>query len=282
MKTLQLYLIRLFFTFSSRLIPALAVTVAARMFATPVRRKVHNQLQLDILNKASRFTIPYRDGIELAAYRWGDKTAPVILLVHGWTGTSASFAHFIEPLLEQGFQVVAFDALAHGASPGKTANLIQWTENLIAAMKQLPPVHCIVGHSLGGGAIVVASSLGLNTNKLVLMAPLSDIVKPTEAFADYVALPRKTNRKMLDYFAKKYKSRIEVFGQNWSEIFESDFNVPTLIMHDKDDKEVDWNHGKRLADQWPWSNFITTEGLGHRRIMRDTQVISTVLEFVTE
>ena len=282
MKRLQLVLIRLFFKISSRIFPALAVPIAARMFVTPGRKKRLNQFNKEIINRATPFTIPYRDGIELAAYRWGEKTDPIILLVHGWTGSSASFTHFIDPLLARGFQIVAYDVLAHGASPGKTANLIQWTETVKAAMAQLQQVHCIVGHSLGGGAILVASSTGLKTSKIVLVAPLSNIIDPTEAFADYVAIPRNTNRKMLDYFDKKYKSRLKIYGNNWSELFESDFNVPTLILHDKNDKEVPWSNGKQIADQWPWSTFITTDGLGHRRILREPDIISQVLEFVAE
>jgi len=282
MKHFQLMLIRLFFKICSRIFPALAVLIAARMFVTPSGKKRLNQFTKEIIKRATRFTILYRDGIELAAYRWGEKTAPVILLVHGWTGSSANFAHFIDPLLAQGFQVVAYDVLAHGTSPGKTANLIQWTETVTVAMEQLQQVHCIVGHSLGGGAILVASSIGFKTNKIVLVAPLSNIIDPIEAFTDYVALPRKINQKILDYFDKKYKSRLEIYGNNWSELFESKFNVPTLILHDKKDKEIPWSNGQQIADQWPWSTFITTDGLGHRRIMREPDIISKVLEFIVE
>ena len=53
--------------------------------------------------------------IKLAGYRWGKKTAPIILLVHGWTGIATGFVNFIDPLLERGYQVVSYDGIVHDA-----------------------------------------------------------------------------------------------------------------------------------------------------------------------
>ena len=211
---------------------------------------------------------------------WGDKSAPLVLLVHGWTGQASNFLHFIDPLLAKGFQVVAYDGLAHGASPGKTANLIEWTGGVTAAMNELHEVHCIIGHSLGAGAIFIVSSAGLNTKKLVLLAPLTDIVTATEAFAHYLAIPAKTIKAMRDTIAIKYQQQILKYGSNWEDIFHSNFKVPTLILHDKQDREVDWENGNHVATQWPWAKFISTTGLGHRRILINLKIVEMVTEFV--
>jgi pimeloyl-ACP methyl ester carboxylesterase len=58
---------------------------------------------------------------EIAVYHWG-KGGRRILLVHGWGGKAAQFFSFVGPLLDAGFEVIAFDAPAHGASSGSFAS----------------------------------------------------------------------------------------------------------------------------------------------------------------
>jgi pimeloyl-ACP methyl ester carboxylesterase len=55
---------------------------------------------------------------------------------------------------------------------------------------------------------------------------------------------------------------------------------PTLIFHDRRDKEVPYAEGVALAASWPTSEMISTEGLGHQRILRDPAVIDRAVEFV--
>ncbi len=66
----------------------------------------------------------------------------------------------------------------------------------------------------------------------------------------------------------------------------SDFDIPArlgeceedlpavLIIHDTEDKEVHHRDGTLLAAAWPHAEFMSTTGLGHRRILRDEAVIS--------
>src|SRR6185369_13228471 len=51
---------------------------------------------------------------DLAVWHWG--TGPRVLLVHGWNGHAGRLSSFVQPLVEAGFGVVAFDAPAHGIS----------------------------------------------------------------------------------------------------------------------------------------------------------------------
>lgn len=281
MNRYMLKMTRIFFLIFSRIAPTLAIRIAARLFTTPFMKRPLSPVEKEALSKASRFIIPYQEGTELIGYRWGKPTDPIVLLVHGWTGTASNFVMFIEPLLSRGFQVVAYDGLAHGASPGKTANLIEWTDGVMAAIQELNQVHCIIGHSLGAGAVLIASSAGLNTDKIVLIAPLSNIVSITEEFARLLSIPRRTIAGMRDYIATKYQQRLARYGSDWTDIFQSGFKVPTLILHDKRDKEIPWENGNAVAAQWPWATFVTTQSLGHRRILINAEVINQVTEFVS-
>ena len=57
---------------------------------------------------------------QVVAYRWGDTVrAPTVMLVHGWNGWAQQLEPFVEQLRAQGYAVLAFDHVAHGASPGE-------------------------------------------------------------------------------------------------------------------------------------------------------------------
>jgi pimeloyl-ACP methyl ester carboxylesterase len=55
---------------------------------------------------------------------------------------------------------------------------------------------------------------------------------------------------------------------------------PTLIVHDRHDREVRWEDGAAIAGAWPQSQLVTTEGLGHRRILQDASVIARIASFI--
>jgi len=273
--------LKLFFTVSSRLTPYIAVRVAEKLFTTPFHSK-RRDIEHEMLESAERFFIPMGKNRKLTGYRWGKKTDPIILLVHGWTATATCFVNFIDPLLERGYQVISYDAIAHGETSGVSVSLTEWADTVIAVMDNIDEVYCIMGHSLGAGAIVIASSLRLETGKIVLISPVSDISKVTDQFAKTLSIPERIMEKTHQYAWKKYYTSASKYGKNWDEIFESEFNVPTLIIHDINDKEIDISNARKLAKQWSWAEFMETKRLGHRRILLNPHVISRALSFITE
>lgn len=273
--------LKLFFSISSHITPFIAVRVAEKLFTTPFHSK-RRDVEHEMLESAERFLIPMGKSRQLTGYRWGEKTDPVILLIHGWTATATCFINFIDPLLSKGYQVISYDAIAHGETAGVSVSLTEWADTVVAVMNKLGKVHCILGHSLGAGAIVIASSLKLETDKIVLISPVADISKVTDQFAKALSIPKKIMEKMHQYAWKKYYSSASKYGANWDEVFESDFKVPTLIIHDINDKEIDVSNARKLAKQWTWAEIMETKRLGHRRILLDPGVITRSLKFITE
>lgn len=279
MGNIALNSIRLFFRLSSLFAEPLAIRAAEKLFTTPIQARRPGSLERELLEKANRFSIEYAS-TRLEAYRWGDTSAPVVMLVHGWRTTASSFISFIDQLTACGYQVVAYDGPAHGASQGKSASYTEWAAAVNAMMSKLGNVQCIIGHSLGAGAIVVASSLGLNTKSIVLLSPMIDIVQVTEDFARFFSIPNRIIKRMRDYAWKKYHRVSEQYGRDWEDVSKSSFQVPTLIIHDRDDVDVDVSNAQRLARQWPWAEMLITERLGHRRILLNPDVITKVISFI--
>jgi pimeloyl-ACP methyl ester carboxylesterase len=100
---------------------------------------------------------------------WG----PVVVLIHGITGSSATWDHVIEPLSEH-YTVVAPDLLGHGesAKPRGDYSLGAYASgirDLIAAIGHDRAT--VVGHSLGGGvAMQMAYQFPERVERLVLVS----------------------------------------------------------------------------------------------------------------
>ena len=272
--------LKLFFKVSSRIAPFIAIRLANKLFTTPFHSK-RRDIEHEILESAELFIIPMGNNIKLAGYRWGKKTDPIILFVHGWTATATCFVNFIDPLLERGYQVVSYDAIAHGETSGISVSLTEWADTVIAVMEHIGKVYCIIGHSLGAGAIVIASSLKLETEKIVLISPMSDLSKVTDQFAEALSIPKHIMKQTHHYAWKKYYTSASKYGDDWEGVFESKINVPALIIHDLNDKEIDISHSKKLLEQCSSVEFMETKRLGHRRIILNPDVITRVLGFVS-
>src|SRR5687767_3554179 len=90
-----------------RLLPTgWAGKIAGRLFlGAPPRRRTSEE-ERAILQTGEELRVRSQ-GEELHVWRFG--VGPAILLVHGWGGSGAQLARFVEPLLEAGFSVLTFD-----------------------------------------------------------------------------------------------------------------------------------------------------------------------------
>lgn len=94
------------------------------------------------------------DGVELAAYRWGNAAGPTLLLVHGYPDNHEVWLPLIRELAAD-CQIIAYDVRGAGASdiPRKTGNyrlekLANDLEAVIKAVSPDRPVH-LVAHDWG-------------------------------------------------------------------------------------------------------------------------------------
>ena len=115
-----------------------------------------------------------------------------------------------------------------------------------------------------------------------MISPMSDAVAVTNKFGEYFSIPLDIIEKMRDYTWKYNEEKLLKYGQNWQEIFRSSFQVPTLIIHDEEDKEISISDSECLVKTWNWAELVKTKGLGHRRILYDKMVLQKVVGFIKE
>lgn len=259
----------------SRTAPAVASRVAADLFMKP-RRYARPEREQALLAGADAFEVRLSDSARIRAWSWG--SGPAVYLVHGWEGRGSQLSPFVRPLVERGFRVVTWDAPGHGASSGSRSSLPHFTwalRGVVDAAGEEP--HAIVAHSLGCAAATLALRDGLAAKRLVFLAPPLEPADYTARFGDILELDPAIVERM--------KQRIEErFLRKWSDYSlaatAAQMTAPLLVIHDRGDQETYWSEGAALAGAWPGARLISTDGLGHRRILRDESVIEEATRFV--
>jgi pimeloyl-ACP methyl ester carboxylesterase len=259
----------------SRVSPGTAARIATVLFRRPPGRR-RSDLPLSAFDSGQRVDLRL-DGRRLAVWRWGK--GPTTLLVHGWGSRGARLSDFVAPLTRAGFSVLAFDAPGHGASGGQLSSLPQFVAAIREIGERLGPLHAVVAHSMGGAATTLAMARGLDVKRVVFLAPAADPAGYSERFASVLGLTDDVVSRMKQGLERR-------FGFLWK-----DFDVlaaaatlaaPLLVIHDSDDRDVPLADGASIAAAWPGARLVTTNGLGHRRIVHDRAVVERAIAFLTE
>ena len=53
-----------------------------------------------------------------------------------------------------------------------------------------------------------------------------------------------------------------------------------LIVHSMDDDDCPPGNARRIADAWPGAELLWVDGLGHRRVAQDGDVLTRVADFI--
>jgi pimeloyl-ACP methyl ester carboxylesterase len=203
---------------------------------------------------------------------------PPVLLVHGWGGSGTQMAAFAPPLLEAGCSVVVFDGPAHGASSGSTATMPALAE-AAAEVGGRFGARAVIGHSLGGAATALALHRGLAVDAAVLVAPPRAAAAIFEAFCAALALRGGTRDRLRRRLERR--TGVSIDELDVPELA-AGLRTPALVIHDGRDGDVPFEDGAAIAAAWPGARLLATQGLGHRRILRDSRVVGEARSFVLE
>src|SRR5688572_6242993 len=275
--TLQRRLRRVFALLQWLSVP-LASKAAFRLFLTPPRRKVEPG-DTPILAQAERATL--RCGADkFTVWHWG-QGAPCVVLLHGWGSHAARFATFVAPLRAAGFSVIGIDAPAHGTSPGSLSDLPRFRDSLAEVLRRHAPVHAVVGHSLGGGAVltVLAETADYHPKKICLFGVPSDMDYILGSFAMMLGLKYAARASLRERFAAHFGRPAAAIS---TAAAAASVRIPVLIVHDEEDNVAPITQGAALAAAIPHAMMWRTKGLGHSGGLRDSATIERVVRFLSE
>lgn len=269
-----LALVRAGLAIAATLSPAMAARWAYRLwFVTRVRAE--SAAARDALAVSQR-SIVEADGVPLAVYCRGE--GPVVLLVHGWSGRGSQFAALAGALANAGYRAVAFDAPAHGRTPGRRTDIFEIAAAVNHLASRLGRIHAVVSHSFGGTCLALALREGLSCGRAVCISPPATLAWMVASFGDMLNLGEATREGLWELLERR-------FGPDVDARISTDMNArflsqPALVLHDEDDEDVPWQQGAMVARAWPRARFERTRGLGHRRILSDADVVRRVVEYV--
>ena len=256
----------------------LATRFLWRIFCGPIKFKVPSR-EAEFYNKTEQEMIDTESvSKKIMLYRIPND-GQRILFVHGWNGRSSQFYRIIELLSDNGFDITAVDLPGHGRSSRSNTNLPEIVDLVSEMMKSRGPYHGVVCHSFGGVAALNSLRHGAGCEKLVLISTGMYEVKPT--FKGFVGLfgldAEYYTHRLFELAESIHGVSPEDLGMDQ---FSAQIETETLIVHCKDDKEAVKEIALALHEDMKNSTLHLTEGLKHRRILRDEKVAEMVLNFL--
>ena len=262
-----------------RLWPALAVRAAYRLFGTPLPPKwVTRGAPWDARYRTEQW--PFEDASITVYSQAVAPHGPIALLVHGWGGHARQMLPLAEALAQQGLRPVLIELPAHGRSAGSTSNLPQFARAIeyVAArlLTEGHTIRAVVAHSLAANAAAYTASRGLPMERLVLMAPPASPREYTRLFAHVFGLAESTRYAM----QKRFEAREGLLmTQLEPDAVGPRIRIPTLVVHDRGDTINAFADGRAYAHAIRGAQLLATEGLGHRKILKDAEVLGKVAIF---
>ena len=205
----------------------------------------------------------------------------VIIVSHGWGDNSKSFQEMIISLTEQGYTVAAIDHIGHGRSSGNNSHLLSFIETLELLLEQFNEerieVDAIIGHSMGAIATLNLPSYLLESKKIILISSPINFFELMFEKVEQAGISRKLLTRVLESISHKH-------GKQWQQLTTENnrdkLALNLTFIHDRQDRYAPFADVTQYLQQEK-NTLIETQGLGHRRILSDTNVIKNITQVLS-
>jgi len=269
---------RFMFRGLSAVAPDIAAELALRVFLTPQRHRVPDwERTYRDTARTGEIQVARR---KVATYRWG-RSSRRVLLCHSWGGRATQLGAFVDGLLERGMQAVGFDAPAHGQSDGKRTDMMEYSAAVAAMVGAYGPFDAIIGHSFGAGnALFAQRRHGFDVQRIALIGCFAHGRDITERFGRLLDIPANVIERMRHRLERRYDGALR-----WDTLdiaaMAAGSTADILLLHDRDDREIPHADAERIVARCGETvTLLSTDGLGHRRILRNPGVVRRVCSFV--
>ncbi len=253
-----------------------AAKFAFKLFTTPPKFETpERELMLRESAKNISIQVPgFEEEVMLYEYGFSKRK---VLLAHGWAGRGTQLYEIADKLLEHGFMVISFDAPAHGQSGGKRTYLLDNVKTVSHIAQTYGPFEAAIGHSFGGITLLNASAKDRLFDKIITIGIEGSMHTILDDFVKKIGLKSKITTAIERHIFNEYHAEVSRISGN-----ESAKNVssPVLVVHDINDTDVDVSSAFRLRQNLKNGKLIITQGLGHRKVLRDQGVIDRIIRFI--
>ena len=256
---------------------------AFELFSTPYLRskKKKHPVNAEILSFTLSMPSGKKEKIAIKGYRWNHPQPYKALILHGFGSAAHKFEQYAGPLVKKGYEVLAFDAPAHGDSGGTTTNAVEYSEMIKKVIELYGPIQSFMAHSFGGIALSLAMENSLHdaNTKIVFIAPATETTSAVDGAFSMLKLKDEEVRQEFDRII------FEISGKQtaWFSIRRAMQNIKASVLwiHDEEDDITPLSDALKVKeDKHPNINFIITKGLGHRKIYHDVAIKKAVISFM--
>ncbi|GAA1509796.1 alpha/beta hydrolase [Kribbella lupini] len=252
--------------------PKAAGRLAFELWRRPLRRGKVRATEADVHRRARTDVV---DGV--VTYVWGDGQRPV-LLVHGWRSRASRFARFVEQLVERGYSPVAYDAPGHGDSPGRAGTILDHERIIAKLAEKYGAFDGVIAHSLGVPFALYALRGTVRAERVVAISGFAEFDYLADAFCRGLGLNAATNQALRRQIERRlFQGDHEI----WTKYSVAKGELDLLSVHNDEDDVVDPAQAPILVERYgERATYRQTNGLGHRRIMVDPQVVAEAVAFI--
>ncbi|PCJ94528.1 MAG: alpha/beta hydrolase [Flavobacteriaceae bacterium] len=250
-----------------------AASKAFSVFCTVRKGKVLPH-QKEFLDKAKSTKEKVKEHT-LQSYQWEGKKETVLLL-HGWESNTFRWRNLISKLKEADFNIIAFDAPAHGHSTGKELNVPLYTECTQHFIEKHKPQH-IIAHSVGGMNALYNQYKYPDSDikKVVTIGAPSELSEIMGQYKTTLKYNTRVEKALDNYFIERFGFKVADFST--SKFVQSN-TKKGLLFHDELDAIAPFHASEKVHANWQGSTFIKTKGLGHS--MHQEEVNNKIVAFL--
>ncbi|MFD3870515.1 alpha/beta hydrolase [Streptomyces sp. NPDC058623] len=265
---------------AARVAPGLAGKAAFALFIRPLGRPPLRPGEVEVMARAERGRLTV-NGASVTTYRWGDGPRPV-LLVHGWSSRASRLAAFAEALRAQGHSVVAFDAPGHGESGGRAASIRDFREIIHGLHREHGEFSAIVAHSIGVLSTLFTLRDGVRVERVVGIGGVAHFDHVIDGFRRALPAGPAVVRALRGHVEHRlFAGTPDVWRRLDARLDPGPAPERILLVHDTEDDTTTPAQSRALAKAYgERARLIETHGLGHRRILRDPEVVAATTEFL--
>ena len=276
------YLLPRWLIFSIKMMDIISTKITLRIleyfFYKPVKFNVPQRERKFISKSAiSTMSMPRLEA-DVEIYRM-EAEGERVLLVHGWNGRAGQFHAIAQSCHDAGLDVTALDLPGHGKSDDRHTALPEFVDAISEIYAHHGPFDHVIGHSIGAIAVLNGPRFGLKFKKIVTISiPATKVRSLFQSFTEMFGLSvEKYTDLLIERASKKYNADPNSFDPC---IVSKDLDSEVLIIHCRDDEDAGVSESIQLNAMVEGSELYIASGLGHRRILRDAEVVSRVVDFL--
>ncbi len=178
------------------------------------------------------------------------------MLLHGWGGARAQMTGFVNPLLQAGYRVVAFDQPAHGESDGGMTNILEIAPTMDLIAEREGPFEALIAHSFGTliTSYVLVERDFPSPARLIYLGAFNRLLDSLPRFQILAGLPDPVIDGLREMIYANFGK--DVLDAIWNEKMTRRIDIPALMFHDTADNVTPIEDSRAIARVWKSARLI--------------------------